>query len=146
MIRIAKLTDYAIVLLTYVVNESAPIQNARDLSVASRIPLPTVSKILKSLSKSGILTSLRGTKGGYGLAREAREVSVADIIAALEGPIAVTECSAVLAHGCQIELGCPARSNWQKINSAVRGALSQLTLAEMSQPLPVTWNRPESRV
>ncbi len=94
MIRFAKLTDYGLVLMTIMARDSvAAVHTARDLAAASRLPLPTVSKVLKQLLQSGLLTSHRGLKGGYGLAKEAAEISVAEIVAAIEGPIALTECS-----------------------------------------------------
>ncbi len=99
-----------------------------------RLPLPTVSKILKLLAREGLLASHRGVKGGYSLAPPAEEISMAEIIAALEGPIAITECierRARLLH----EPLCPVRGNWQRINEAVRTALDGISLAEMAQPL-----------
>ena len=85
------------------------------------------SKILKGLARAGLLVSHRGAKGGYGLARPAHAISVADIIVALEGPIALTAC---IEHGpgeCEIEALCPARANWQRINDAIREALEGIT-------------------
>ncbi len=136
MIRIAKLTDYGIVLLTHFARESvAPVLNARDLAAEASLPLPTVSKLLKLLSRAGLLVSHRGVAGGYSLARRPAEVTVAQIIAALEGPIAVTECSSD-EHGlCTLEPTCPTQSNWRKINTAVRRALDDLTLADMVTPV-----------
>ena len=135
MIRIAKLTDYGFVLLTHFARESADrVLNARDLAAEAKLPLPTVSKLLKLLSRAGLLVSHRGVAGGYSLARPPAEVSVAQIIAALEGPIAVTECSSD-EHGlCTLESFCPTQSNWRKINTAVRRALEELTLADMVAP------------
>jgi FeS assembly SUF system regulator len=137
MIRIAKLTDYAIVLLTYFANEPpGEVHNARDLVEQAHLPLPTVSKILKMLSRGELLVSHRGVKGGYSLARLPEDVSIAQIIDAIEGPIAMTECSATAPGLCELEPVCPVRSNWRRINRAVRDALEKLTLAEMTHPLP----------
>src|SRR2546426_12150391 len=94
MIRLGKLTDYGLVLLTHIAqNHDRLLHTARDLAVESRLPLPTVSKLLKELLQGGLLVSHRGIKGGYSLARMPREISMAEIIAVIEGPIALTECS-----------------------------------------------------
>src|SRR5262244_3930308 len=93
MIRLGKLTDYGLVVMTHMAqNQDRLLHTARDLAVESRLPLPTVSKLLKELLQGGLLVSQRGIKGGYGLAREAREIPVSEIIAAIEGPIALTDC------------------------------------------------------
>lgn len=134
MIRLTKLTDYGIVLLTNIAKDPDRLMhNARDLSAEAGIPLPMTSKILKTLAREGLLVSHRGVKGGYSLARAPEEITVAQMVAALEGPIAITECTDVDSD-CQVELVCPVRSNWQRINKAVQGALEGITLAEMTQP------------
>lgn len=135
MIRIGKMTDYGIVLLSYFAKDSErPVLNARDLAVESCIPLPTVSKILKVLSRGELLVSQRGANGGYRLAKPPHEISVSEIIAKFEGPIAMTECN---AHDglCELEPMCPVTANWRKINHVVRNALDGLTLADMAQPI-----------
>ena len=138
MIRIRKLTDYGIVLLTYFVGDGeSSVRTARELAAKAHLPLPTVSKILKALARSSLVISHRGIAGGYSLARAPEEISVAEIIAALEGPLALTECSASAPGLCDLEAVCPVRSNWRKINDVVRGALAQLSLADMSRPLKV---------
>lgn len=136
MIRIAKLTDYGIILLTHFAAEPGQvIHTARDLAARTHLPLPTVSKILKALSRAGLLISHRGVSGGYSLARQPEEISVAQIIGALEGPIALTECSPD-AHGlCTLESMCPVQSNWRRINRAVLEALEKLRLSDMARPL-----------
>jgi FeS assembly SUF system regulator len=137
MIRIAKLTDYAIVLLTYVArNRKRSVHAARDLATESHLPLPTVSKILKSLSRGGLLVSHRGVAGGYSLARAPGAVNLAEIIAVMEGPVALTECSTSCPGLCEIEPVCPVRNNWRKINDVVVRSLENLTLLDMTEPLP----------
>ena len=135
MMRLAKVTDYGIVLLTHFARDDQHGWSARALSEAATLPLPVVSKILKALVHHGILVSERGSRGGYRLARHPEHVSVADIICALDGPIALTDCSDLVGGGCTLERLCPARSNLQKINRAVRDALAGLSLARMMQPL-----------
>lgn len=136
MIRISKLTDYGIMLLTYIARDPLHTRTARDLAVEAHLPLPTVSKVLKTLAREGLLVAHRGVKGGFSLARPPEEISVADVIGALEGPIALTECSLHASRLCQLEPQCPVGSNWQRINQAVLGALAHLTLAAMTRPLP----------
>jgi FeS assembly SUF system regulator len=108
---------------------------ARDIAKAAKLPLPIASKVLKLLGKAGLLTSQRGTKGGYGLARPPEEITVASIIHALEGPIAITACTGA-NRDCSLGTGCPVRMNWQMINHAIHSALDRITLAQMKQPLP----------
>src|SRR5687767_3559958 len=137
MIRLTKQTDYGIVLLTRMALHPERQTNAPELAAEAGLPLPTVSKILKLLTHQELLVSHRGVKGGYGLARPPAEISVAEIIAAIEGPIAITECieHSPSAGECAQEPVCPNRSNWQVINAAVRQALYGITLADMAQPL-----------
>jgi len=133
MIRITKQTDYGIVLLTHLAVHPERQFNAPDLAAEAQLPLPMVSKILKLLVREGLLASHRGVKGGYSLARPPREISMAEIVAALEGPIAITECIDEMGN-CFHEPICQVRGNWQRINSAVRDALAGITLAEMALP------------
>ena len=105
----------------------------RDLAAETRIPQPTVSKVLKQLARAGVVTSIRGPQGGYRLARPATEIGVDEIITALEGPIAVTECADERSgSSCAYERRCGVRANWQRINDAVHGALAGITLADMA--------------
>jgi FeS assembly SUF system regulator len=134
MIRITKQTDYGILLLTHLASNLERQLNAPELAAETRLPLPMVSKILKLLVREGLLVSHRGVKGGYTLARNPEQVRMAEIIAALEGPIAITECIDV-DSGCSHQSLCPVRGNWQRINDAVRHALEGITLAEMVHPL-----------
>lgn len=134
MIRITKLTDYGIVLLTHLAAEPERQFSAPELSIEAHLPLPMVSKILKQLAREGLLLSHRGVKGGYGLSRPADEVSMTEVIGALEGPIALTECISVEGD-CSHESLCQVRGNWQRINAAVRQALDGISLAEMARPL-----------
>ena len=142
MIRLSKLADYGIVIMTHMASGPDRQQTAPEIAARSHLPLPMASKILKGLVHAGLLVSHRGAKGGYGLARPAREISVADVIVALEGPIALTAC---IEHGpgeCDIEALCPARANWQRINRAIREALEGITLTEMAQAVPAAFAVP----
>ncbi len=135
MIRMSRLTDYGIVLLAHMAKVDG-VHTAHDLSAASRVPLPTVSKILKELSKAGLVLSHRGRRGGYSLARAPADISVDEIITAIEGPIGLTECTDE-PGACGLEAVCPARSHWGPISRAIEGALSGVRLSSMlPQPVP----------
>lgn len=131
--KLSKLTDYATVILSVIAKESHRVHGAVDIAEATGIALPTVSKILKILVKAGVLSSVRGAKGGYVLAREPEKITVAAVISALEGPIALTECSA--SHkGCNQASGCQIQGNWHLINEKIAQALESVTLADMIMP------------
>lgn len=135
MIRISRETDYGIVLLTHIVNSAeGSTYSARALAARTHLPVPMVSKILKQLVRDGLLFSQRGVKGGYYLARHPENISVAEIISAVEGPIAMTMCVSTPGE-CRQEGFCGVRPNWLRINEAVRGALQGITLSEMARPL-----------
>jgi FeS assembly SUF system regulator len=142
VIRLSKLADYGIVIMTTMARHPEHCHNAPEIAARSHIPLPMASKILKALARTGLLASHRGAKGGYGLARPAERISVAEIIAALDGPIALTACIEDGPGECEIEALCPARANWQRINDAIRHALESITLAEMAQTIPGAFGVP----
>lgn len=132
MLRISKLADYAILLMVELAAaEANEVLSAQSLAERAGIELPTASKVLKLLGSAGLVASFRGPHGGYRVERDAAEINVADIIAAIEGPIAMTECS--IHEGlCSVEASCNARDNWRKISRAVTAALEAVTLAEMA--------------
>jgi FeS assembly SUF system regulator len=153
MIRLTKQTDYGIVLLSQLVVSSEEHHNAPELSRETHLPLPMVSKILKLLARAGLLESHRGVKGGYRLARSPAAISVADVIAALDGPIAITECAPDSSEECSYEAFCRVRANWQRIHHAVHDALASVTLEDMAGPWranrpvpPGSGSRPEPLV
>lgn len=132
MIRITRTTDYGIVLLSQMAGRPLDeVLTAKDAAKRSGLPLPMASKILKALARQGLLASHRGVKGGYSLAVAADEISIGDVIQALEGPIGITECS-YNPGGCEQEGCCPVRVNWQRISVAVREALDKIPLSEMT--------------
>jgi FeS assembly SUF system regulator len=139
VVRLGKLTDYGLVLMTCIARDQGPpLRTARDLARESKLPLSTVSKLLKELLQSGLLISHRGIKGGYILAREPHEISVVEMIAAIEGPMALTECSTEITGLCNLEPCCPIKSNQQIINQAVRGVLEKITLSDLMHPMHLT--------
>jgi FeS assembly SUF system regulator len=136
MFRLSKLTDYSIVLLSYFAHPElggAPL-TAKALSATAEIPLPTVTKLLKKLAKGGLLDSQRGVQGGYRLARPADQITVLAVIAAIDGPVELTDCAGTAPSGCELEGRCPSRSNWRRINDAVRHSLEALTIRDMTRP------------
>ncbi len=133
MLRVSKLSDYAIVLLTEMAQSSNYRANARLLAAGTNIAKPTVVKLLKQLKEQGLLSSEQGRHGGYRLARAPSEISLSDIIEAVEGPIALTEC--IEQDGdCQIRPHCAPRSHWVYINAAFRQALLTVTLDQLLAP------------
>jgi Rrf2 family protein len=111
------------------------LHTARGLALESKLPLSTVSKILKMLQQGGLLISRRGINGGYVLARQAATISVAEIIVTLEGPIALTECSGDALGLCELEQHCAIKNNQRTISHAVRGALENVMLSDLVHPL-----------
>ena len=133
MIRITKQADYGILLLSRIAGEEGrDVFTARDLSEEFHLGLPTVSKVLKALVRGDVLQSHRGINGGYSLARPAERINVAEIIAALDGPIAITECAGADPGDCRTEPWCPVSGPWQRINRVIFEALRGISLAEMA--------------
>lgn len=136
MFRLNKLTDYGIVLMAHVARSDEETHHtARSLAKDTRIPLPTVGKLLRQLHDAKMLVSHRGMKGGYNLARDAKKISVSDIVFALEGPIGFTECS-VEPGLCGMERRCAIKSNSQIIGDALRDALDHVMLSDLNHELP----------
>ncbi|HET9484216.1 MAG TPA: SUF system Fe-S cluster assembly regulator [Xanthomonadales bacterium] len=133
MLRISKLTDYATVVMTALAEADDPVMSAQGVAERARLEPPTVSKVLKLLAQAGLVESFRGVHGGYRLARAAGEITVADIVAAIEGPFGMTECS-VHKGQCDYEPHCGVRGNWRRISLAIEGALRSVTLADMRAP------------
>lgn len=131
MLKLGKLTDYATVLLAAMAVDPARLHPALELGRTTGVAQPTVAKLMKLLGKGGLVSSVRGAHGGYRLAQEPSRVTVADVIRALEGPIAVTDC-AVHEGDCAIESRCAARSTFRLINLAVTQALEAVSLADMA--------------
>ena len=139
MIKLGRLTDYAVTLLGQMVGGEERVWAASDLAKKTGLPLPTVSKVLKQLAKSGIVQTRRGATGGYRLANPAGSISIAAIIEAMDGPIALTECAEGGEHNCGVESVCPMSGHWNKVNRAIKRALEDVSLADMLRspfPLP----------
>lgn len=133
MIKLSRFADYAVVILSELGRDGAAMRlSAAELSARVRLPEPTVAKILKSLTRAGLLTSTRGVHGGYGLSRPAESISVAAIITAIDGPIAITDCAD--DKSCMMEGYCAMHGRWGKVNMAIRAALDSLTLRDLATP------------
>lgn len=135
MVRLSKLTDYAVVLLAQMVRRDGKIATTSSLCEITGLAHPTVSKVLKRLTKTGLLIAHRGATGGYELARPADEISVADVVTALDGPIALTDCAQGSGQSCTMEKNCPINGQWNRVNRAIRDALQSVTLAEMASDI-----------
>jgi FeS assembly SUF system regulator len=131
MLRISKLTDYGTLILACLAAQPSRVWTAGEVATCTRIGLPTVSKLLKKLQRSGLVTSTRGSHGGYQLALPASDISAVKILDALEGPIAITECSGQHSS-CGLESECRVGHVWQKVNGAIRRALNDISLAQMA--------------
>ena len=151
MLRISKLTDYGTVVLAQLARDAGTVSSAAEVSAATGIALPTVSKLLKSLGRAGLVSSVRGANGGYRLARQPHEITAANVIDAIEGPVSITECSST-DSSCDFEPVCNVGSAWQRINVAIRQALDDVTLVDLQKAngpapevrfagLPVTMER-----
>jgi len=138
MLRMSKLTDYGTMVLAQLDASDRRLTTAGQLADATHLALPTVSKLLKALVHAGLVLSTRGVQGGYALARPASSISAAEILDALEGPVAITECSSSKG-GCDFESYCRVGTAWQRINHSIRTALEGVSLADLQQrrePLP----------
>ena len=133
MLRVTKLTDYATVVLTVLAARPGEVLSATELADAAGLEPPTVSKLLKPLAQAGLVEGLRGVHGGYRLARAATDISLIEIVEAMEGPLAITECSHDQSQ-CGIAQQCGVRSNWRLINDVLAEALRGVTLAQMLKP------------
>ena len=138
MLRISKLTDYGTVVLAELAAHSGSVLSASDVAQATGIAPPTVQKLLKSLSRAGLVASTRGARGGYKLTRQPAEISAAEVIDALEGPVSITDCSAD-DRSCDFESTCNVGGAWQRINVAIRRALDDVSLEDLlknTRPAP----------
>jgi len=139
MLRMSKLTDYGTLVLSQLAANGTRPSSAGAVAGKTHLAVPTVSKLLKALTRSGLVVSTRGSHGGYALARAPEDITAAEIIVALEGPVAITECS---AHdgACNLKSFCRVGRAWRRINLGIREALERVTLADLqheAEPMPV---------
>ena len=139
MFKLSKLTDYAVVVLVRL-SRHDEVQTSPGIAAATFIPEPTVAKVLKTLAGKGLVLSQRGAHGGYRLARKLADIAVADVIAAIDGPIALTAC--VEGGSCESERLCPMHGRWDPVNEAIEAALHSITLADMDLAIPRAFRDP----
>ncbi|MSP02497.1 MAG: SUF system Fe-S cluster assembly regulator [Acetobacteraceae bacterium] len=144
MLRLSKLTDYAVVVLVRL-DAGLELQTSPGIAAAIGVPEPTVAKVLKSLSAGGLVTSLRGARGGYRLARALEDIPVGEVIAAMDGPIALAACVDGSATECESLALCPVRGRWDPVNDAIQRALSAISLADMREAaIPAVFRVPHT--
>lgn len=134
MIKLSRLTDYAVVILAAMAQKDGELFSASNLSESTSLPEPTVSKVLKMLTRGDVITSTRGVNGGYALNGKPDKIMVKDIITAMEGPIALTSCVKGSQESCAIEELCILHGRWNVVNAAINTALENVTLADMMPP------------
>ena len=138
--RLSSMADYAVVTMCAAARHCGDLAafgarvSASDLAQETGLPLPTVQKLVSSLSKAGLLKAMRGAGGGIQLSRPAAAITLADIVEAIEGPIALTACVEDGRHDCALEAQCGVRPHWGVVNQAMRGALSGISLSQLSSP------------
>jgi FeS assembly SUF system regulator len=132
MLRLSKLTDYAVVVLVRLAGAQG-VQTSPGVAATTGIPEPTVAKVLKTLAAGGLVASQRGARGGYRLLRPLSAIPIADVIAAIDGPIALAACVDGSATECESQGLCPVRGRWDPVNDAIHQALTAITLADMAE-------------
>jgi FeS assembly SUF system regulator len=136
MLRLSKLTDYAVVVLLRLAttpDACAAMQTSPGIAAATGVPEPTVAKVLKALTTAGLVASQRGARGGYRLVRPLDDIAIADVIAAIDGPIALTACVDGAPTPCEVQSLCAVKGRWDQVNEAIRRALGHITLADMRE-------------
>lgn len=134
MIKVSKLADYAVVVLSALSKSDGALMAASTLSSVTHIPEPTVAKVTKKLAKAGIIESIRGANGGYKLAQSPEHLSVYTIIAAIDGPLELTDCVTSGDHECSFSFACPSLGRWDKVNAAIQNTLEEVKLSDMVRP------------
>lgn len=135
MIRLSRLADYAVILMSHLAARPSRVHNAQEVAAETALPAPTVSKILGLMCRADLLASHRGQGGGFSLSRAPSAISVADIVSVVDGPVALTECIEEGPGECNLESACQVRGYWQKINEAIKRALGEVTLADLACPV-----------
>ncbi len=140
--RLSSMADYAVVTMTAAARHcgrhgaGGARVSAQQLADETGLPVPTVQKLVSKLSAAGLLKSARGLGGGLKLARPAAAISLADIVEAVEGPIAMAPCSVHGRHDCTLEADCTVRPHWPQVDAALRGALAGVPLTQLARPAP----------
>ena len=136
MLRLSKVPDYAVVIMAQLAREPQRLYTTKELADELSLPRPTVSKLLKMLMNAELLSSKRGVQGGYQLAKAAHLIAASDLIVAIEGPLAMTECS-LAEHQCDRIEHCGVADNWQRVTQAIHQLLASISLAQLAQKHPI---------
>ena len=131
MLKLSRLTDYAVAALVRL-SAAEGVETSPGIAAAIGVPEPTVAKVLKLLAGQGLVSSTRGARGGYRLGRPLASINVAEIITAIDGPIALTSCVEGATGMCESQTLCPVAGRWDPVNAAIRTALENITLADMA--------------
>jgi len=134
MLRISRFADYGLLLINALC-QADQLTTLEQLSEKTKLTMPTIYKIMRSLVKSGLVISLRGVNGGYKITKSADQISIAEIIEAVDGPIALTDCTKGLGCQCALAGGCQLKGNWQLVNQHVVKTLGSITIDMMNQPV-----------
>lgn len=134
MLRLSRMTDYAVVVMTQLTRTPGEVVTAVDLAEQLGLPAPTTAKVLKLLARHKLISSQRGVTGGYVANRNADDIALTEIIAAIDGPVALTACVDGVVGHCTVEDVCPVRGRWDRVNTAIKAALDEISLAELSGP------------
>ena len=134
MLKIGKMTDYAMLVLSAMAKNPDAIMSAASIAEALGLSVPTVSKILKTLGDAGLVSSVRGAEGGYHLGKPAKDICITEVIEAMEGDLAMTECCES-ANNCTLGASCSMQDNWLKINQLIKSLLSRLSILDMAGPI-----------
>lgn len=150
MLRLSRLTDYAVVVMSQLARTPGEVVTATDLAERVGLPAPTTAKVLKLLARHKLIISQRGVSGGYATNRGAGDIALTEIITAIDGPVALTACVDGVVGQCHSELICPVRGRWDRVNSAIKSALDDISLADLNAPdemfpLPTTAARERTR-
>ncbi|MAF98341.1 MAG: SUF system Fe-S cluster assembly regulator [Micavibrio sp.] len=138
MIKISKLADYAVIILTSYVDEQGQLFSSSQLAQRTKLPEPTVSKVLKLLSQANLLHSIRGANGGYKLSAELKNITVLDVINAIDGTLAITACvehANANSEQCSHAGSCALKGRWNIVNTHVANALEKVSLQDMVCPV-----------
>jgi FeS assembly SUF system regulator len=134
MFRLSRLTDYAVVVMTQLARTPGTVVTATELAEQVGLPAPTTAKVLKLLARQKLVRSQRGVSGGYAASRGADAITLTEVITAIDGPVALTACVDGVVGHCTVEDVCPVRGRWDRVNLAIKTALDEISLADMSAP------------
>lgn len=133
--RLSSMADYAVLTMAAAARHCGRSRvNSAQLAAETGLPVPTVQKLVSRLSAAGLLASVRGAGGGFKLSRPAAAITLADIVEAVEGPIALASCVEQGRHDCTLEAACSLRPHWPLVNDALRGALAGISLTQLAAP------------